>query len=79
MPGARKLGLAYAVFILINILPPLGAGGLLSIGRVSSVLFPAFIWFATVIPARHRTAWLASFMAVQAFNASLFYTWRELF
>ena len=49
------------------------------IGRLSSVLFPAFIWFATAIPARQRSGWLATFMAIQAFNAALFYTWRELF
>lgn len=79
IPVARRLGLAYAVFILVNILPPMAAGGLLSVGRFSSVMFPAFIWFATAVPARHRTGWLASFMAFQAFNASLFYTWRELF
>ena len=46
VPVARSLGLAYAVFILINILPPLAAGQLLSAGRFSSVLFPAFVWFA---------------------------------
>jgi len=57
----------------------MAAGGLLSVGRFSSVLFPAFIWCATVIPVRQRGGWLASFMAVQAFNATLFYTWRELF
>jgi len=79
IPVARRFGLSYAVFILVNILPPMGAGGLLSIGRLSSVLFPAFIWFATAIPARQRSGWLATFMAVQAFNAALFYTWRELF
>jgi hypothetical protein len=79
IPVARRIGLAYAVFILINILPPMAAGGMLSIGRLSSVLFPAFIWFATAIPLRQRTGWLATFMAVQAFNAALFYTWRELF
>jgi hypothetical protein len=79
VPVARRLGLAYAVFILVNILPPMAAGGLLSVGRFSSVMFPAFVWFATVVPARHRTGWLASFMAFQAFNATLFYTWRELF
>ena len=79
IPVARRFGLAYAVFILVNILPPMAAGGLLSIGRLSSVLFPAFIWFASVIPARQRSGWLATFMAVQAFNAALFYTWRELF
>jgi hypothetical protein len=79
IPVARRLGLAYAVFILVNILPPMAAGGMLSVGRFSSVLFPAFIWCATVIPRRQRSGWLASFMAVQAFNATLFYTWRELF
>lgn len=76
---ARRLDLAYAVFILINILPPLAAGGLLSAGRLSAVLFPAFIWLATVVPARHRAGWIASFAAVQAFNAALFYTWRPLY
>lgn len=79
VPVARRLGVAYAVFILVNILPPMAAGGLLSVGRFSSVMFPAFVWFAAVVPPRHRSGWLASFMAFQAFNASLFYTWRELF
>jgi hypothetical protein len=78
-PVWRRLGAAYAVFILINILPPMAAGGLLSVGRFSSVLFPAFIWFASVVPVRHRAGWLGAFMAVQAFNAALFYTWHELF
>jgi hypothetical protein len=78
-PVWRRLGSAYAMFILINILPPMAAGGLLSVGRFSSVLFPAFIWFAAILPARHRPGWLGSFMAVQAFNAALFYTWHELF
>jgi hypothetical protein len=76
---ARRLGLAYAVFMLVNILPPLAAGGLMSAGRFSSVLFPAFVWFASVVPARHRSAWLTAFMALQAFHAALFYTWRQMF
>ena len=78
-PVARRLGLAYSIFILVNILPPMAAGGMLSVGRFSSVMFPAFVWFATVVPVRHRQGWLASFMAVQAFGAALFYTWRELY
>jgi hypothetical protein len=76
---ARRLGPAYAAFILVNILPPLAAGGLLSAGRFSAVLFPAFIWFASVVPARHRSAWIVAFMAIQAFNAALFYTWRQMY
>jgi len=75
----RRLGLAYLVFVLINILPPLAAGGLLSAGRFTSVLFPAFIWFATAVPARHRVGWIAGFMAFQALNSMMFYTWRSMY
>ena len=78
-PVARRLGLAYAVFLLINILPPLAAGGLVSAGRFSSVLFPSFIWLAGAVPPRHRAGWIATFAAIQAFNAALFYTWRQLY
>jgi hypothetical protein len=78
-PVWRRYGLAYAVFILINILPPLAAGSFLSTGRFSAVLFPAFIWFAAVVPRAHRPAWLGSFMAFQSLNAALFYTWHEMF
>lgn len=78
-PVWRRLGPAYAVFILINILPPLAAGGMLSAGRFSSVLFPAFIWLATAVPDRQRPAWNATFMAMQGLNAALFYTWRDLY
>jgi hypothetical protein len=78
-PVARRLGLPYAVLILINILPPLAAGGFMSTGRFSSVLFPAFVWLASAVPARQRPSWIAGFMAVQAFCAVLFYTWRPLY
>jgi len=78
-PVARGLGLPYAVLILINILPPLAAGGFLSAGRFSSVLFPAFVWLGGAIPRGQRPAWVAAFMAVQAFCAVLFYTWRPLY
>lgn len=78
-PVARRLGLAYAVFILINILPPIAEGGLMSAGRFSAVLFPAFIWLAAAVPSHHRSGWIASFAANQALNTALFYTWRQLF
>lgn len=78
-PVARRFGLPYALFILVNLVPPLVAGGVLSAGRLSAVLFPAFLWLGARVPAGQRPAWLASFMAVQAFNAALFYTWRPLF
>lgn len=78
-PVTRRFGLACGLFIAINILPPLAAGGLLSAGRFSSVLFPAFIWFASLVAERHRSGWLGSFMALQALNAVLFFTWRHMY
>lgn len=77
-PVARRFSAAYAVFILLNILPPLSTG-LMSTGRFSAVLFPAFLWLASAVPPRHRAGWIAAFAAMQAFNAALFYTWRPLY
>jgi hypothetical protein len=78
-PVARRIGLAYGLFILLNVLPALTLGGFLSAGRFSSVLFPAFLWLADAIPPAHRAAWIVCFAAFQAYNAALFYTWRPLF
>jgi hypothetical protein len=78
-PVWRRLGPQYAVLILINVVPPLLLGGLLSIGRVTSVLFPAFVWLATRVPPRHLSGWLAAFAMVQALCAALFFTWRPLY
>jgi hypothetical protein len=78
-PVARRLGLAYAVFIVINVLPPLAAGGLISMGRLSATMFPSFIWLAGAVPRAHRFGWIAVFAAMQALVAVLFYTWRPLY
>jgi hypothetical protein len=76
-PVTRRLGVPYGVFIAVNLLPPLAAGGLLSIGRVTATMFPVFVWLASVIPARHRAAWLTLFAMLQGWGAALFFTWRE--
>jgi hypothetical protein len=78
-PVFRRLGLAYAVLLAVNLVPPLTMGGLLSMGRVTSVLFPTFVWLALAIPVHHRTAWLATFAMLQAMCAALFFTWRPLY
>jgi hypothetical protein len=78
-PVFRRIGFPYAVLILINLVPPLMMGGLLSIGRVTSVLFPAFVWLALAIPTAHRTAWIAGFAMLQAVVAAMFFTWRPLY
>jgi hypothetical protein len=78
-PVARRFGIAYAALVLVNILPPLATGGLLSAGRFSAVLFPAFLWLAAVVPPQQRSGWIAIFAALQALTAALFYTWRPLY
>ena len=79
VPVWRRLGLPYFILILVNMLPPLAAGGFLSAGRFSAVMFPAFVWLAGRVPPQQIGGWLAGFMAIQALNAAFFYTWRELF
>ncbi len=76
-PVTRRFGPAYGLFLVINLIPPMMAGGLLSIGRLTSTLFPIFLWLAAIIPARHRAAWLIAFALGQALGAALFFTWRQ--
>jgi hypothetical protein len=78
-PVYRRFGLPYAAFILLNLLPPMSAGGMLSMGRVTSVLFPVFLWLGAAVPVHHRTAWIVGFAMMQGFAAVMFFTWRPLF
>ena len=78
-PVYRRFGLPYAAFIVLNMLPPMSAGGMLSMGRVTSVLFPVFLWMGAIIPRRQRMAWVTAFAMLQGFFAAMFFTWRPLF
>jgi Mannosyltransferase (PIG-V) len=78
-PVIRRLGLVYGLFVLVNLIPPVFAGGALSMGRVTSTLFPLFIALAALIPARAVPSWAACFALLQGFVAAIFFTWRELF
>jgi hypothetical protein len=78
-PVYRRFGLPYAAFIVLNVLPPMSAGGMLSMGRVTSVVFPVFFWMGAAIPARHRTTWIVLFALLQGFVAVMFFTWRPLY
>ena len=56
-PVWRRLGLAYAVMILINVIPPLLMGGLLSIEYVGREEAPPYRRFARILElARHPNA-----------------------
>ncbi len=78
-PVYRRFGVPYAALILVNVLLPLTMGGLLSMGRVTSVIFPTFLWLGAAVPASHRTGWLVGFAMLQALFAVAFFTWRPLY
>jgi hypothetical protein len=48
-------------------------------GRVTSVLFPVFLWLGAAVPPRQRVAWLVGFSMMQAVCAVAFFTWRPLY
>lgn len=79
VPVYRRFGLPLATLLLVNVVPPLMMGGLLSMGRTTSVLFPTFLWLGAVIPASHRSAWVLGFGGLQALIAVMFFTWRPIF
>lgn len=78
-PVFRRFGAPYAVMILLNVLVPLTMGGVLSMGRLTSTLFPAFLWLGAAVPVHHRTSWLLAFAMLQAVFAIAFFTWRPLY
>ena len=78
-PVLRRLGPAFALFVVINAIPPMLAGGVLSMGRLTATLFPAFLALAAIAPPRVVTAFVIAFAAGQGLAAALFFTWRPLF
>jgi hypothetical protein len=78
-PVFRRLGAAWGVFVLVNLVPPLLAGGVLSMGRLSATLFPLFLAQATLVAPRNIPAWAAVFGIGQGLCATLFFTWRALY
>jgi hypothetical protein len=78
-PVFRRLGIAWGIFVLANVVPPLFAGGVLSMGRLSATLFPLFLALAAIVPRRNVPAWVAAFAVGQGLCTTLFFTWRELF
>lgn len=78
-PVWRRIGPAYAIFILVNLLPPLFKGGVLSIGRLTSTMFPQFLALALLVPEERRAAWILAFALLQGLLAALFFTWHPVF
>jgi hypothetical protein len=74
-----RLSPAWTVFVLVNVLVPLAAGGLLSMGRLTSTLFPIFLACGLSMSSRTATAATVGFALLQGLLAALFYTWRGVY
>jgi hypothetical protein len=78
VPIWMRLGAAYAIFIIINMLPPLMLGGIMSMGRLTSTMFPLFMWLGVRQRSETTLFWVMAFACLQGLIAVLFYTWRPL-
>jgi hypothetical protein len=77
-PIARTVGLAYGLWIAVNIFPPVAAHLFVSLGRFTAVLFPVFFWMAIRI-RRERVVRVAfAFAAGQLVLATWFFLWRPV-
>ena len=75
-PLTRRLGWAYGSWVVVNLALAIGSGGLLSVGRVVSTLFPLFIYLGVRLTPGQSALTAAVFATLQGFGAALFYTWR---
>ena len=76
VPLTRRLGWAYGSWIVVNLALAIGSGGLLSVGRVVSTLFPLFIYLGARLTPGQSVPALVVFALLQGLGAALFYTWR---
>jgi Mannosyltransferase (PIG-V) len=77
-PIARRVGLAYGLWIAVNIFPPVVAHLFMSLGRFVSVLFPFFFWLALRIPRDRVIRVAGAFAACQLVFAIWFFLWRPV-
>ena len=78
-PMGRRLGWSYVVLVLITVLPPLFAGGFLSMGRITSTLFPVFVYLGWRIPETRQQQVALFGVALQGMLAALFFSWHPVF
>jgi hypothetical protein len=79
VPVWRRLGAAHTAFVVLSLVPPLVMGGALSMGRLTSTVFPIFIVLGGVRRPALRMALLVTFGMLQGLAAALFFTWRPMF
>lgn len=74
-----RLGAAYGLFMLANLLLPLSSGVFEGVGRYCSVLFPCFIWLASIRSRFLATSIVVVFALFYTLGLALFTTIHPLF
>ena len=75
----RRFGAGYGLFMLLNLWLPLSSGVFEGVGRYCSVLFPCFIWLATIRSRFVSTALVVVFALFYTLGLALFTTIHPLF
>jgi len=75
----QKLGAAYALFMVVNLYVPLSSGTFEGLGRYCSVLFPAFIWLASVRSRFVYASVVVVFALFYTLGLAFFTTVRPMF
>src|SRR5207244_13246412 len=75
----RRLGAAYGLFMLLNLYVPLSSGAFEGLGRYCSLLFPAFIWLASIRSRYVYSSLVVVFALFYTLGLALFATVRPLF
>ena len=78
-PIGRRFGWAWAAFLLVTVLPPLFMGGFLSMGRVTSTLFPMFIYLGWRVRGMALQQVLLAGFGLQVALAVMHFTWRQVY
>ena len=74
-----KLGAGYGLYVLLNLWLPLSSGAFEGVGRYCSVLFPVFLWLATVRSPTVSTAIVVVFSLFYTLGLALFTTIHPIF
>ena len=74
-----KFGAGYGLFMLLNLWLPLSSGVFEGVGRYCAVLFPAFLWLATLRSRTVSTAIVVLFALFYTLGLALFTTIHPIF
>jgi hypothetical protein len=75
----RRFGAGYGLFMLLNLYLPLSSGVFEGVGRYCAVLFPCFLWLATIRSRIASTALIVVFALFYTLALALFTTIHPLF